>query len=56
MMDQRDVTCASGDYSRRSTGLFLKVVWHPVHLAMQRRQLRNLKGRVEANTAGRSND
>lgn len=51
----RLVTRASGDYSRRSTGLFLKVVWHPVHFAMQRRQLRNLKCRVEANTAGRNN-
>ena len=39
---------ASADYARRSTGLFLNLVWHPVHFAMQRRQLRTLKQRVEA--------
>ena len=44
----RLVTRASGDYARRSTGLFLKLVWHPVHFAMQRRQLHNLKRRAEA--------
>lgn len=44
----RLVTRASGDYTRRSTGLFLKLVWHPVHFAMQRRQLHNLKRRAEA--------
>jgi hypothetical protein len=28
----------------------LKVVWHPVHFGMQRRQLLNLKRLVEAAT------
>jgi hypothetical protein len=31
-------------------GLMLKVVWHPVHFGMQRRQLLNLKRLVEAAT------
>lgn len=50
-MSTRLVTRASGDYTRRSTGLFLKTVWHPVHFAMQRRQLRNLKQRAESTTS-----
>lgn len=48
----RLVTRASGDYTRRSTELFLKIVWHPVHFAMQRRQLHNLKRRAETSLAG----
>jgi hypothetical protein len=35
-------------YDKLALGLFLKVVWHPTHFAMERRQLLNLKQRVEA--------
>jgi hypothetical protein len=35
-------------YDNPALGLFLKVVWHPTHFAMERRQLLNLKRRVEA--------
>jgi hypothetical protein len=35
-------------YDTLALGLFLKVVWHPTHFAMERRQLLNLKRRVEA--------
>jgi hypothetical protein len=35
-------------YDSPALGLFLKLVWHPTHFAMERRQLVNLKRRVEA--------
>jgi hypothetical protein len=44
----RLLTRASGDYERPSVGLYLRLVGHPMHFAMQRRQLLNLKRRVEA--------
>ncbi|HYV02839.1 MAG TPA: SRPBCC family protein [Actinomycetota bacterium] len=34
-------------YDNLAFGLFLKVFWHPTHFAMERRQLVNLKRRVE---------
>ena len=37
--------------NRLALGLMLKVLWHPLHFVMQRRQLLNLKRLVEA--AGR---
>ena len=44
----RLITRSRGAYDRLALGLLLKVVWHPVHFGMQRRQLLNLKRRVEA--------
>jgi hypothetical protein len=44
----RLLTRASGDYERASVGLRLRLVGHPMHFAMQRRQLLNLKRRSEA--------
>jgi hypothetical protein len=44
----RLITGARGSYDRLALGLFLKVFWHPAHFAMQRKQLLNLKQRVEA--------
>jgi hypothetical protein len=38
-------------YDTLALGLFLKVVWHPTHFAMERRQLLNLKRRVEVEAA-----
>jgi hypothetical protein len=35
-------------YDSRGFGLLLKVGWHPVHFAMERKQLLNLKRLVEA--------
>jgi hypothetical protein len=35
-------------YDNPAFGLFLKGVWHPTHFAMERRQLLNLRRRVEA--------
>jgi PPOX class probable F420-dependent enzyme len=46
----RLITRSRGAYDRLALGLLLKVVWHPVHFGMQRRQLLNLKRRVEAAT------
>jgi PPOX class probable F420-dependent enzyme len=46
----RLITRSRGAYDRLALGLMLKVVWHPVHFGMQRRQLLNLKRRVEAAT------
>ena len=46
----RLITRSRGGYDRLALGLLLKVVWHPVHFGMQRRQLLNLKRRVEAAT------
>jgi hypothetical protein len=39
---------ASGNYERLTVGLILKLGWRPIHFAMQRRQLFNLKRRAEA--------
>ena len=44
----RLITRSRGAYDRLALGLMLKVIWHPVHFGMQRRQLLNLKRRVEA--------
>jgi PPOX class probable F420-dependent enzyme len=44
----RLITRSRGAYDRLALGLLLKVVWHPVHFGMQRRQLLNLKRLVEA--------
>jgi hypothetical protein len=35
-------------YDNLAFGVFLKGVWHPTHFAMERRQLLNLRRRVEA--------
>ena len=39
---------ASGDYERRSVGLYLHVIGRPMHFAMQRKQLLTLRKRIEA--------
>ena len=44
----RLITRSRGAYDRLALGLMLKVIWHPVHFGMQRRQLLNLKRRMEA--------
>jgi hypothetical protein len=44
----RVITRSRGAYDRLALGLMLKVLWHPVHFGMQRRQLLNLKRLVEA--------
>lgn len=44
----RLITRSGGAYDRLALGLMLKIGWHPVHFGMQRRQLLNLKRRVEA--------
>lgn len=44
----RLLTRARGDYERPWVGLYLRLVGHPMHFAMQRRQLLNLKRRAEA--------
>jgi hypothetical protein len=44
----RLITRSRGSYDRLALGLMLKVLWHPVHFGMQRRQLLNLKRLVEA--------
>jgi PPOX class probable F420-dependent enzyme len=46
----RLITRSRGAYDRLALGLLLKLIWHPVHFGMQRRQLLNLKRRVEAAT------
>jgi hypothetical protein len=38
---------ASAQYERFAVALYLRLFWHPVHFAMQRKQLLNLRGRVE---------
>jgi hypothetical protein len=48
----RLITRSRGAYDHLALGLLLKVVWHPVHFGMQRRQLLNLKRLVEAATCG----
>ena len=42
---------ARADYERPWVGLLLRLIGHPIHTAMQRRQLLNLKRRVEAAAA-----
>jgi hypothetical protein len=37
-------------YKHLGVGLMLRLVWRPIHYGMQRRQLLNLKRRVEAAT------
>jgi hypothetical protein len=44
----RLLTRAAADYERRSVGLRLRLAGHPMHFAMQRRQLLNVKRRAEA--------
>jgi len=44
----RVITRSRGAYDRLALGLMLQVFWRPVHFAMQRRQLLNLKRLVEA--------
>lgn len=46
----RLVTRSRGTYDRVGLGLMLKVIWHPVHFGMQRRQLLDLRRLVEAAT------
>jgi hypothetical protein len=38
---------ASGDYDRRAVWLLLQLVWRPMHFAMERKQLLNLRRRSE---------
>jgi len=45
------LTRGRGTYERFAIGLMLRLVWRSIHFGMQRRQLLNLKRRVEA--AGR---
>jgi hypothetical protein len=47
----RLLTRAAADYERRSVGLRLRLAGHPMHFAMQRRQLLNVKRRAEASFA-----
>ena len=44
----RLITRSRGAIDRLALGLMLKVIWHPLDFGMQRRQLLNLKRRVEA--------
>jgi hypothetical protein len=44
----RLITRSRGTYDHLGIGLMLRVIWHPVHYGMQRRQLLNLKRLVEA--------
>jgi hypothetical protein len=44
----RLITRSRGAVDRLALGLMLKVIWHPLDFGMQRRQLLNLKRRVEA--------
>ena len=50
----RLLTRGRGSYERFAVGLMLGLVWRPIHFGMQRRQLRNLKRRVEAEGRNRS--
>jgi len=43
----RLITRVRATYDGAALGLFFKVFWHPAHFAMERRQLLNLKRRVE---------
>jgi hypothetical protein len=44
----RVITRSRGAYDRPALGLMLKVLWHPIHFGMQRRQLLSLKRLAEA--------
>ncbi|HMD56593.1 MAG TPA: hypothetical protein VKG82_03885 [Solirubrobacteraceae bacterium] len=44
----RVITRSRGAYDRLALGLMLKLVWHPIHFGMQRRQLLNLKRLAES--------
>jgi hypothetical protein len=44
----RLITRVRASYDGRALGLFFRIFWHPVHFAMQRRQLLKLKRLVEA--------
>jgi hypothetical protein len=44
----RLITRVRATYDGLALGLFFRLFWHPVHFAMQRRQLLNLKRLVEA--------
>jgi hypothetical protein len=46
----RLITRGSGRYERLVVGLMLGLVWRPIHFGMQRKQLLNLKRRVETAT------
>jgi len=48
----RLLTRSRGDYTSPVVGLVLRFVVRPIHFAMQRKQLLNLKRRVEATAAG----
>jgi hypothetical protein len=45
------LSCGSADYERRSVGLLLRVIWRPMHIAMQRQQLLTLRKRIEGTKA-----
>jgi hypothetical protein len=42
---------SSGKYTSLAVGLYLRFVVRPIHFAMQRKQLLNLKQRIEAEVA-----
>ena len=44
----RLVTRVRGDFERFAVGWLLGLIWRPIHFGMQRRQLLNLRRRVEA--------
>jgi hypothetical protein len=46
----RLITRSSGDYERRSVGVGLRLIGHPIHFAMQRKQLLNIRRHVETAT------
>ena len=47
----RLITRASGEYARLAVGLMLGLIWRPIDFGMQRRQLLNVKQRVETAAA-----
>jgi hypothetical protein len=47
----RLLTRSSGQYTRPWVGLYLRLILRPIHFAMQRKQLLNLKRRIEATVA-----
>ena len=50
----RLITRVRATYDRLLLGLALKAFWHPIHYAMQRRQLLNVKRRAEALSTSRT--
>jgi hypothetical protein len=46
----RLITRSRATYDRWALGLMLEVIWHPIHFAMQRRQLLTIKRMVETAT------